>query len=61
MRFPGRVHDSRVFKKTLGVRFEDGYRPFPGAVLLADSAYSCSDYVIRMISNPPEEQRLFYE
>lgn len=34
-RWPGSVHDSRVLRTSaLNQRFEDGWRPFPGAVLL---------------------------
>lgn len=46
-RFPGSVHDSRTFKKTLGMKFADGFRPLPGGVLISDSAYAASDYLIR--------------
>ena len=47
-RCPGRWHDSRVLKEsTLWDAFEEhGRRPFPGAVILGDSAYPCNDWLI---------------
>ena len=42
-RCPGRWHDSRVIKESsLWTAFEQqGNRPFPGVVILGDSAYAC--------------------
>ncbi|XP_044172446.1 putative nuclease HARBI1 [Acropora millepora] len=47
-RCPGRWHDSRVIKEsTLWTAFEQqGYRPFPEAVILGDSAYACNNWLI---------------
>jgi hypothetical protein len=50
-----------VFRKTLGRRFESGFRPFQNCILLGDSAYKVEDYLIPM----KEQQRggiydLFY-
>ena len=47
-RCPGRWHDSRVIKaSSLWTAFEeDGRRPFPGAVILGDSAYACNQRLI---------------
>jgi hypothetical protein len=59
-KFPAHVHDSRIFKKSLGKKFEDGFRPFDGAVLLADSAYAASDYVIKMVANQAGLLEKFY-
>ena len=40
-RWPGRENDKRVLhNSTLYAAFEQGWRPFPGAVLLGDSGYS---------------------
>jgi hypothetical protein len=41
-RWPGSVHDSRVLRTSvLHQRFEDGWRPFPGAVLLGKNTKEC--------------------
>ena len=47
-RCPGRWHDSRVIKESsLWTAFEQqGNRPFPGAVILGDSAYACNSWLI---------------
>ena len=44
---PGRTHDSRVLRESpLWASMESGERPFPGAVLLADSGYALRDWLI---------------
>lgn len=50
-RFPGSVHDQRIFRKTIGLKFEQGFRSFPNSFILADSAFAAKDYVISMQSN----------
>lgn len=50
----GSMHDSRVLKKTLAYKFQN-WRPFEGAVLLADSAYAASDWVIPMKSEVQDD------
>ena len=47
-RCPGRWHDSRVLKEsTLWTAFEENaQRPFPGAVILGDSAYTWNSWLI---------------
>ena len=43
----GRWHDSRVLKSTeLWNHFENGNIPFPGAVIIGDSAYPCRPWLI---------------
>lgn len=40
-RWPGSVHDSRVLRRSsLSQQWDDGWRPFPNAVILGDSGYS---------------------
>ena len=40
--WPGSVHDARVLRESLMFRrFVEGWRPFPNAVLVGDSAYLC--------------------
>jgi len=43
-RWPGSVHDARVLRNsTLSTKFEEGWRPFPNAVILGDHyfQYNC--------------------
>uniref|UniRef100_A0A915LFI4 DDE Tnp4 domain-containing protein n=1 Tax=Meloidogyne javanica TaxID=6303 RepID=A0A915LFI4_MELJA len=47
-RFPASVDDQRVLRKTLGVRFDGGYRPFKNCILLGDSAYKATDWLVPM-------------
>lgn len=45
--WPGSVHDSRVLRNTAVYRrFEEGWRPFPNAVILGDSAYGAKNWLI---------------
>jgi hypothetical protein len=46
--YPGRCHDSHVLRQSsLWESFEvNGNRPFPGAVLLGDSAYPLKDWLM---------------
>lgn len=51
--WPGSTHDSRVFRNsTLGRMMANGWRPMPNGILLGDSAYSCSDYLITPLMRP---------
>jgi hypothetical protein len=59
-RLPGRTHDARVFNKTIGLKFDSGFRPFPNSVLLGDSAFPSTDYMVKMVSTPPENLTKFY-
>ena len=61
-KFPGRVHDSRVLKKTLAPKFDRGFRPFKDSIILADSAYSGSDWLIKKVEKTQDEMlQKFYE
>ncbi|XP_066019624.1 putative nuclease HARBI1 [Pocillopora verrucosa] len=57
---PGRWHDSRVLKEsTLWTAFEENaQRPFPGAVTLGNSAYSCNSWLIPPFRGDVEGARL---
>jgi len=51
--YPGSVHDARVFDNSpLRARLEAGYRPFPNSIMLGDSAYTASEYVIPPLDGP---------
>lgn len=59
----GKCHDSKVLNETLAPKFNGGYRPFDGAIVLADSAYGASDWLIPMRECGPEAtdaMRAFY-
>jgi len=46
-RWPGSVNDARILRvSTLNTAFDDGYRPFPGAVILGDSIYPTKNWLI---------------
>lgn len=50
--WPGSVNDARIMRTSnLWRSFEDGFRPFPGAVILGDSIFPCRDWLI-----PPAER-----
>lgn len=54
--WPGSVHDARVLRESqLFTTFVDGWRPFPNAVLLGDSAYPLLNWLMTEISKPPGE------
>jgi hypothetical protein len=45
--FPGVTHDERVLRRTLANLFEgQNYRPYPGARLVADSAFTARDWIV---------------
>jgi hypothetical protein len=54
--FPGRCHDARVLRESSIWRvFEDEHnRPFPGAVILGDSAYPLTDWLITPFPGEPD-------
>jgi hypothetical protein len=54
---PGSVHDARVFRNTaIYRRFEQGWRPFPGAVVLGDSAYPMRDWLMTPLHRNPNNE-----
>ncbi|XP_021958890.1 putative nuclease HARBI1 [Folsomia candida] len=60
-RWPGSVHDARVLRRSsVTDRFTNGWRPFPGAVILGDSAYPLKSWLMPPIveaNNIPETIR----
>jgi hypothetical protein len=47
VKFPGAVNDARVFRRSgLARKFDEGYRPFPGAVIVGDAAYPVKPYLV---------------
>ena len=60
-RWPGSVHDSRVLRNSiLYDAFQNGWRPFLGAVILGDSAYPSNDWIVTPFPNPQNDnQRAF--
>lgn len=56
-KWPGAVSDARVLRNShLAQQLRDGWRPFPGAVLLGDSGYWNDDFLITPLLNPQTEQ-----
>ncbi|KAJ8910915.1 hypothetical protein NQ315_014249 [Exocentrus adspersus] len=56
-RWPGSVHDATIFaNSTIRARFEAGH--FPGSVIIGDSGYGLSNYLMTPLANPvtPGEQ-----
>lgn len=58
-KYPGSVHDSRVFKKSNIFRDFDtlNWRPFRNAVILGDSGYPLKDYLIVPFLRPENSQQ----
>ena len=55
--WPGSVHDARVLRNsTLAQRMENGWRPFPQAVILGDSAYPLQEWLIPPLHGNPQGQ-----
>ncbi|XP_054278994.1 putative nuclease HARBI1 [Macrosteles quadrilineatus] len=56
--WPGSVHDSRVFRNSAVYRsFENGWRPFPDAVILGDSAYGMKEWLMAPLNGNIENLR----
>jgi hypothetical protein len=61
-RWPGKLNDKRVMKNSaLFDAFEEGWRPFPNAVILGDSGYALRDWLLPPIGgvNLSVEEALF--
>ncbi|CAG7832733.1 unnamed protein product [Allacma fusca] len=55
--WPGATHDARVLRNTIICkRFDEGWRPFPDAVILGDSGYGASDWLIPPVFNNPNNE-----
>ena len=53
-RWPGSVHDARILRNCeLGRKWENGWRPFPNAVILGDSGFGLSEWLIPPIVRGP--------
>lgn len=60
-RWPGSVHDSRVLRNSnLFERFESGWRPFPNAIILGDSGYPLTNWLITPVSVPRSDAESAY-
>uniref|UniRef100_A0A915DLJ2 DDE Tnp4 domain-containing protein n=1 Tax=Ditylenchus dipsaci TaxID=166011 RepID=A0A915DLJ2_9BILA len=46
---------------SMAIRFNAGWRPFPGAVLLGDSIYGASDWLVPMRPHAPQQYDPFYK
>ena len=58
---PGSCHDGHVIRYSqLWRNFEDGNLPFPGAVLLGDSAYALRPWLLTPFPGLPEGAKLRY-
>lgn len=56
--YTGRNHDAGVLRRTsLWNSFEEGFRPFPGAVILGDSAYPLREWLMTPFRGDPEGPR----
>lgn len=54
--WPGSVHDSRVLRNSAIFRhFDAGWKPFPGAVILGDSAYGLKEWLIPPLNRNPDD------
>ena len=55
-RWPGSVNDARILRKsTLCNKFEAGWRPYPNAIILGDSAYPLKEWLIPPLRHPLTE------
>ncbi|XP_055838400.1 putative nuclease HARBI1 [Episyrphus balteatus] len=51
-RWPGKVHDARVLRNSeLFSKMNSGWRPHPRSILLGDSGYGCTDWLITPKNN----------
>ncbi len=59
---PGATNDARVLRtSSLANKFKSGWRPFPSALLLGDSAYPVSQWLMPPLSlpNPTNQERRY--
>lgn len=60
-RWPGSVADARVVRNSvLWDSLENGWRPFPGAVILGDSAYPLRQWLMTPLPNPDDANQRKY-
>ena len=53
-KWPGSVHDARVLRNSkLQEKWIEGWRPFPNAVILGDSGFPLSDWLIPPLTSGP--------
>ncbi|XP_057667254.1 putative nuclease HARBI1 [Diorhabda carinulata] len=54
--WPGSVHDARVLRNSATARdFGQGFRPFPNAVILGDSAYGLKEWLMVPLRRNPND------
>ncbi len=54
--WPGSVHDARLLRESkLFRRLSNGWRPFPNAVLLGDSAYPLLNFLMTAVLKPEDQ------
>lgn len=59
--WPGAVNDSRVLRNSsLYEAFENGFRPFPNAILLGDAIYPRKDWLLPNMPAAPNDLRDLY-
>jgi hypothetical protein len=60
--WPGGTNDARVLRRSsLFTRFENGYRPFPNAVLLGDSIYPVNQWLVPMRARADGQYTRYYK
>jgi hypothetical protein len=60
VKWPGSVNDARVWRNSkLSAKWEAGYRPFDSAVLIGDSIYPASRYLIPMRNFSPQYEEFY--
>lgn len=55
--WPGSVHDARVLRNSaVSQRFDNGWRPFPDAIVLGDSGYGLKNWLIPPLRRNPNNE-----
>ena len=57
-RWPGSVHDSRVLRNSSLMDALEQQLPFPRGIILGDSGYACSDWLITPVGTPHRDEEL---